>query len=403
MRFIHILCHYMKGIRLLAFVLFLLMLWGIICGVSAFGKVQNIRNDLDIIASADAENAYLLSYFFHTEQQSEKNRIETTVNTLKANPAVDQVLSIRVANPVSYAGTRISIVLYEPALLNFFPALKNYGIDFEHCQNGCILGSQIFGSLDEGDEICLSFSNKEISFPVAGRIQNPYRRLTLSVSSSAPLCEDLFREGDTIIMQSTPAVLATLEPLVKRIELDSNLIVVFKDNTTPEEQKAVLSADASAYQHAHFLDIISRTKQQVSQTLKKELPQPIALAVMAFASYFSILILVFRKKSKQLSVLYLCGCSQYKCGLIAFAASQVVLLFPVLGGALFVLIWPQIDWSLLGPKWFGLRTFVETITINTSCLWVVAWYYLITTLCAVAVTSVTISKHTPATYLRRES
>ena len=404
MRFVHVLWQYMKGIRLLAFVLFLLMLWAIICGVVAYGKIQNIQNDLKIVASCEPENAYLLSYFFNAGLQIGASKTETTINALKENAAVEQVMSISVANPVSYQGTGISIVLYDPALLAFFPALADCGINFEKYPDGCILASRLFGSLNTGDTVNLSFFNKEKSFSIAGRLDNPYRQLTLSVSSSAPVAGDLFIEADAVIMQATPVVLEQLEPLVKRIEMDTNLIVVFKDGTTRKEQAAVLSAVASDYQHASFTEIIGKSKEKVRQTLIKELPQPLFLAIMAFVSFFSILILVFKKKSKSLAVFYLCGYSRNKCGLLAFAAAQVFLLLPVLFGVCFIAVWPQLNWMnlvQLAPQWYGLWALLETITVNTACLWVVVWYYLITTLCAVTVTVANLSRCTPVTYLRR--
>lgn len=402
MRFIHILRQYMKGIRILAFVLSLLMLWAIICGIAAYGKVQSIRNDLNIVASAVPENAYLLSYFFNMGLQTGQSYTKKAIDALEANPAVDEVLSVSVANPVSYEGNAISIVLYEPELINFFPGLKKSGIDFEDCPDGCILGSKLFNSLDAGDTVNLSFSGSEALFTVAGHIQNPYRHLTLSISSSSPLAGDLFVEGDTIIMQSTPAVLAQLETLAKRIEYDSNLIVIFKDNTTDEEQIAILSGIASAYRYFPFKEVIANTEQKVNETLRRELPQPAFLAIMAFISFLSILILVIKKKGKNIAVFYLCGYSKSKCAMLMFAVSQVFLFFPILLSTLFVMIWPRINWRFMRGSLFALRSFLETITINTSCMWVVLWYYLIATLCAVAITVATMSKHTPTTYLREE-
>lgn len=402
MRLIHILHHYMKGIRLLGFVLSLLMLWAIICGIAAYGKVQSIENDLNIVASADLENAYLLSYFFNMGLQTGQSYTKTVVDALEADPAVDKVLSVSVANPVSYKGHGISIVLYEPELLDFFPELKKSGIDFKDCPDGCILGSKIFNSLDTDDMINLSFSGNEYHFPVAGHVQNPYRRFSLSVSSSSPLAGDLFTEGDTIIMQATPTVLTQLETLAKRIELDSNLIVVFKNDTTSEKQEAVLSSIASGYRCFHFKQIIANTERKVSETLKREMPQPAFLAIMSFVSFLSILFLIIKKKSKTVAVLYLCGYGQRKCSVLSFMASQVFLFFPILLSMLFVMTWSHINWRFMRGTLFALRSFLESVIINTSCMNVVLWYYLIMTISAVAVTVFGMLKHTPVTYLRRK-
>lgn len=407
MRSIQILRHYMTRVRLLGAVLSFLMLWAIVCGVFACGRVAKIREELNIIASADPENAYLLSSFIY----SERDFSQTVADALEREPAVDAVLSVWVANPVAYQDLGISIVLYEPELLEFFPAVKQLGIDFEAVPEGCILGGERFGSLDTGDTVTLSFSGKEVQFPVAGRLKSPYRQLSLSTSASMPLAQDLFIQQEAVLMQATPAVTERLETLAKRMEMDKNLIVVFKPDALPEERQEVLSTTAADYTSAELSTIIANTEKQVEKTLKTELPQPLFLALTAFVSFFSILILVFQRKTKDLAVLYLCGYSKRKCGWLAFAASQVFLLIPVLLSILLILQWPHINWSYADLRWlepilntpeYTIIMLLEKYQIDSSCLWVVLLYYLLGTAGAVAITAAAMSKHTPETYLRGE-
>ena len=422
MKFIKILRHYMKGIRLSALVLTVMLTWAMLWGVAVYGKVQNIGADLEVLKSGDTDNASLVVYFPNESDLlsgDDGEYAQTVEAALEAETIVEDVFSIRVANPVSYGGEGISIVLYEPGMTEFFPGLKKYGVDFEDDPNGCILGSTMFGGLNAGDTVSLKFSGKTADFSVAGHMTSPYRRMTLSSSSTEPRASHLFKEGDLVIMQATDTVVEQLTALAKRIEYDCNLIVVFTEDSTAEERQQVLETAAPKSLCYSFNEIIENSEADVAATLKEEFVQPLFFAISTAVAYMSITILTFKKKEKDTAILYLCGCSRRKCTAIHFVVFQIFALIPLLINVLFVLLWPRIEWDYV-PFMFRLKLdygvtdelyfiiyrmfhFLESITVNTACLSVAFGYYICAAVISIIAVLFSMARHTPLTYLRGAS
>ncbi|MBP3304853.1 MAG: hypothetical protein J6L24_02685 [Oscillospiraceae bacterium] len=418
MKRISILRHYMKGIRLQALVLMVMLTWAMLWGVTVYGKVQYINADLSVLKSGDTDNASLVMYFPSQGDilnDKEGEYAQAVEAALESEAIVEDVFSIRVANPVSYEGAGISIVLYEPGMVDFFPGLDKYGIDFGAEPNGCILGSTMFGGLDTGDTVSLSFRNQPADFSVAGHITSPYRRMTLSGSSTDPRAGILFEDGGAVIMLATDEVMARLNTLARRITYNSNLIVVFTADSTAEERQQVLEAAAPKSLCCPFSEIIENTEADIAAVLKKELAQPLFLAVSAAVAYLSIAILTFKKKEKDTAILYLCGCSRRKCAILHFAVFQIFALIPAVINVLFVLIWPQIEWNYwplvlkypqyeaLHPILLRLFHFFKTVTVSPSCLPVIFGYYACAAVISVAAVAASMARHTPLTYLRGAS
>lgn len=432
MKFLTLLGKYLKGIRLSVLFLTLMMTWAIFTGMLAYGRTKYLLSDLQVIKSADTDNAYMLMYFPTDEEvifgdSGEKaQRLEAV---LEKEAMVQDVFSIRVANPINYEGYGISIVLYEPEMLEFFPELKNLGIDFTDCPNGCILGSKTFNALDAGDTITLDFSKnatnpKPASLPVAGHMSPPYIQLDFSTSATTPYASDLLSQQEAVIMQATDAVLKKIDSLARRIEHDRNLLVVFRDDTSAEDRARLLQELAPDYFPVTLNQIIENSEEKAAETLKQELPQPLFLTVSSLAAYLSVLILTFKKKEKDIAVMRLCGGSRGKCGLLTFAVFHLISLLPVLLSAGIILLWPEATWFNLvtnelqfaiahgpnaigiGPLWNFVAYIGSTLStsrLDSSCYAVIFGYYSITTVIALLVTLGTINKHTPITYLKGAS
>lgn len=429
MKFLRILKHYMKGIRLSALVLTIMMTWAMLSGVIAIAKLQNIRSDVRALSGADSENLYILNNFSSMKSLmlgDDRDMAKDTEAALEAHAAIEQVFTVRVVNPVIYNGSAISIVLYEPEMLEALPGLKKLGIDFSDQPNGCILGSKTFSGLDIGDTIQLNFSKqvmdpKSASFPVAGHLNSPYRRLGLSVSATTLYAADLFEDGDTILMQSTDRVMEQLESVAKRIEYDRNLIVQFKSGISDAEKEQVLTEIAPDYLRFSLDEVIGNAEAQISKTLKQELPFPTFLAISSLVAYLSLVILSFKKKEKDAAILALCGCSIRKQTALAFCAFQLFSLFPILINIAFVILWPKIQWMsslalytklgisaetiMANPDFFGwmdqaLFNLEHGITVDNSGFIVIALYYIITCAIALAAAIGAAKKKSPLNYLR---
>lgn len=426
MKFVILLHKYMKNVRLSALVLALMMAWAVFSGMIAYGRAESVLSDTSVLSSAATENAYMLMQFPSREDimtGADQDKAEEMEGLLESEPIVEHIFSIRVANPVSYNGYDISIILYEPEMLAFFPELNRMGIDFSENPDGCILGSKTFAALNTGDTIELNFSKtitnpKLAAFPVAGHITPPYRRMSFTTSASKPYAGDLFDEGDVVIMQATDTVMEQINAYARRIECDTNLMVVFREGTTQEEQEALLRRVAPAWFVAPLEQILSNSKQITENTLKQELPQPLFLAGASLVAYLSIVVLTLKKKEKDIAVLYLCGASRRRCAMLSFTAFQLIALFPVAANAVVVYFWPSLSWNstsylpmdtstalgvyLTDYIRFLLRILEET-KLGVSSLWIILGYYLITVAISVAVTIGTMKKHTPITYLKGAS
>lgn len=412
MKFIRILHNYLKGIRLSAAVLAVMMTWAMVCGVIVFGKVQHINGDLNALSGANTQNAYLLLYF------SSESDIKTgadlvyaqkTEPLLEAEAAVKAVFSVRLAAPVTYEGERVNLVLYEPEMLHLFPALKKTGMDFTGNPNGCILVGDRFQALKPGDTIPLQASGREVEFPVNSRLPASYKRFNMTRSSTYLTASDLFTDsGDTILMQATEEVMTRLEGFTKRLQYNCNMIAVFQEGTSQAEVDALLAEKAGKYLAYPLSQVLDNSRTMSENTLKKELPQPLFLAVSSMVAFLSIAVLTIQKKKRDISFLYLCGASRRKCGLVVFTAFQIFMAVPVLLNVLLILGWQRMLRFLLSlirfPNlwlFFDVLFFRATnIAVDSSCLWVVFGYYLGTTAIALAVTLRSMARHTPVTYLR---
>jgi len=62
MKFLTILQKYLKGIRLSILLLALMMTWTIFIGITAYGRVEYILNDVKVLKSGNVDNAYMLMY-----------------------------------------------------------------------------------------------------------------------------------------------------------------------------------------------------------------------------------------------------------------------------------------------------------------------------------------------------
>lgn len=410
--------HYIKGLRLSAVVLSFLLLWAILSGVIVYGNVQFVYSDITALKSEKTQDMDILMYFLSVKEvqtHSYEKYTKAVEENLEANENVEQVFSVRVVNPVSYKGTAISIVLYEPEMMEAFPNFRDYGIDFWRDQDGCVLGSTLFSQLDIGDTIELKIRNESVQIPVVGRLNAPYRRLCLSTSSNIPQVEYLFAEGDVILMQSTPYVLELLEKTKASVAYDQNLIVQYKSGLTSEQKKEITGEFADKYLPFSFEAMFQNSEQTANTALKKELPRPIFLAVSSMIAYFSILILSLKKKEKEIAVMRLCGMSKKTHAGITFAVCQVFVLVPIILSVAFLWYWPQLQWrfseslqqSLLQmgsgdfrSQLLRVLTYINNIKVNMGCWPVVLGYYLATILISVGVTLGNMAKHSPLSYLR---
>ncbi len=422
MKFLYILRHYQKGIRLSSLMITLLLIWAMLAGVLAYAKIQNVTAGLEILKSAPSNHTYVSMHFTTADEfmsGSDQDEAKALEQMLEKEEMVDTVFSVRTINPVAYKGEKITVTLYEPQMLNYFPKLKQIGIDFSQAPNGVILGSTLFSGIEAGDEITLNFSMQASSpkartFPVAGNLRAPYQKFSLATSSTAPVAADFFVAGDTVIMQATDQIMEQLDGAARRVEHNCNLIVVFKEGYEEDACRALLKKLAPKNSEISLASVIRNTEEAVSYSLREQLPQPLFLAVSSLFAYLSVLILNYKKKEKELSVLYLLGYSRRRCATLSLVQFMCYALPAMAVSSAVILFWPTLEWQLdalvqrsvgsqLYPKLMALNTLVGGYTIGVPCLTVVAAYLVITVGVAFGVAVGTMMRYSPVAYRKGAS
>lgn len=397
MKFLHLLRIYFRGIKGSAIILALMMTVSMLIGVLTFSRIQYIASEFNVVSSTTIPDAYYVEYFYSIKDYKigEISKItENTIKELEENPYVDNIFPIQVVNPLSYQGYSISIVLYEPGMVEAFPALQTLGIDFSSNENGCILGSKIFSGINKSNEITLEFYRPEAhtkSFEIASYLKSPYKYLSLSTSNTAATAKDLFFSGDVVLMQSTNEVMHKLEGIAE-IQYNSNFILSLKDNLTDDEKQTILNEIKEKALVYPLDEIVAKTEEAVTKECKMIAPRPVFLLLAAIIAYFSNVILTVVKKEKELAIFYLCGSSKGMCILVSIVANCLITFIPVVINCLFVLLAPTYDW--LG--YIDLDGF-----FITPYAYSLIWGCFATTLAISAITVIaTMHKKTPSTFLR---
>lgn len=399
MKTLHLFRSFFRGIRISSVLLSLMMTATILIGVLTYARIRYVTTDYTTVKETTLENAYYIQSFPDPKDLVNGNFQlgGVTIEELQAieqDPSVQKIYTIRTANPLSYKDYGISIVLYEPELLYAFPELKEMGIDFSKNPNGCVLGSQLFQGIRTGDAIELEFYQPKYStasFTVAGHIQAPYKHLTFSSSSTNSTADYLVSAQNIIIMQATDEVISRLSSLAE-INYQQNYIIAFQEGVSQEQIDTVLKKVMDKGIAVSLDDITENTQAHVSKRLKQWLPRPLFLLLSATVAYLSTVLLMVRKKEKELAVWYLCGCSKPRCSGIVFVSASILAVVPILINTAFVFLAPTLDW-------LGILD-LSGFSVTKDALLPILGYYLITVVVCLIVTRASMAKHSPLTYLR---
>jgi hypothetical protein len=161
MKLIKLIFGFFHKVRLSAFFLFLIMTASMFFASYTYGRYLKCAYAKKLFERSEAQKGcYVMStgnFNSDSAYETAMGNIDKQAEGLKGNPAVKSVLFIKSVNPESYHGTGISILLYSDALLEAFPELKKYGVDFGNDPDdmACILGSRIFEGVKTGDSIDL--------------------------------------------------------------------------------------------------------------------------------------------------------------------------------------------------------------------------------------------------------
>ena len=392
MKFLRRIHFYTRGIRFSLLILTIMMTVSMLAGIVVVGRIQYIRYHYDIIAGTTGDPNRLYYFMQNNFFLSSGENMEW-IASLREDPAVEGVYPVYTVNPLTYTTeegeTNISIVLYDPALLELFP-----GLDLEFSDpGGVILASKLFYDVSIGDSFELRFFHPDRleSFTAIGRMQYPYHHMGFNGSATKTTVNDLFTSGDHLMMLGTQENLEKLETLAS-VFPSFNFIFSISADATAEETEALMNRVARTGVMVSLSDILAQSKLEMEEKYREDLPMPVFLMVVSTFSYFSTLILIFKKKELDLAVSHLCGSKRGQCGATVLGTFGLVSVIPAGLTTVLVALIPVMDW-------LSLVTMGECL-VDGWCVGLIGGYFLVSLLIAGTAVWLQMKNHTPLTLLR---
>ncbi len=328
-----------------------------------------------------------------------QKRFRETKDELKENKAVENIYTIK-STSLTYIQTdsngyatrkNVGIILYTDELLEAFPMLLN-GESFGDDPYSCIIGTKFFNDLKDGDVLTLHNSYKELefTFKVAGHLNNPYTHMSFNGGGSTIRADDMFQKGDFIILRDSEAL--PEDGLTS--SLHENYVLTFREDADQEEIDQIANELSKTCGIASFDSILSASKTMLLKNIKAAIPVPLFALVISTIAYFSLMILIFKKKEGDIAVMYLCGGSKKKSCLITFHVFNMISFIPAAINIVILLVANRLDWKGI------INLQGANLAPNNSMILMVVGYYLISAIIAIAVIATSMSKQTPLTYLK---
>jgi len=353
-----------------------------------------------ILKNSKVKNGYIFGtslYEFIIQQGNTEvqRRFKENEDLLRNNPLIKDVYTIKVANHAEYGGGPLSIVLYDKELLDAFPLLRRYGIDFSSDSNGVIVSGELFREMKAGDSIDVVLTNGSQKTPtsltVAGHMNYPYKFLSFNSVTTELSADDLFSNIPVMIMQANEKVFPLLENNT-RIAYNPDILFTFKEEATDEQIENTLTELRKIGVVGSIERVIAKSKENVLLNVKTFLTRPLFLMIATLIAYLSVVIVMVFKKRKEIAIEYLCGASKKDILLTLFGACLVISIVPAVIITIFVLVAPELQWK-------GYYKLSGQL-ITTDLLWIVAAYFVLTVIVSQAAVLVSIGRKTPLGYLR---
>ena len=381
------------GVRIYAVFLSVVCLFTTFLGLRMFTMINNEAAEYRIVKSNTLGRAYYFcdngSGFYFSPEQLKEYKAE-----LREYTALDKFFTFKYGCDVVHEeGGRLiygSIVLLEPGFYEYFPLLKNLGLDFSEDPDGCVIGSNYFKT-ERGEKLIefkfWSGPNTQISkqITVCGRLRYPYRFIYPSGGGTDLRINDIIKQGHIIIMQDT-------ESFKKMIGRESSTLNMFiltvKDDANDVEVEALLDKLETLGTVKSFDDMLTEARESLQTDIKNLLPRPLFNLAATLIAYLSMVVLLVRKKQKDMAVIYLCGASKGKIIAAMIGACCMVSLVPCLINGLLVIEIPRIDME-------GMNAF-----LTPDLIWIVVIYFAITVMIAAVSVAVSFAGRSPIENLR---
>ena len=384
----------------IAFVL-MLATFSMLVNVQAVSRTNDRYLNYRIVSNSSFKNAYLFSHSVNRTDLIAKNgdidvMIKETIATLRNNPVVNDIYTVRVSPVGKYDIFYTNIVFYSKGLIEQFPEFKRMGVDFSAVPGGCILSNNLYSNIKLGETRKMEFGHPKplltIELKTSGHISYPYKHLALTSGGNVLYADDLLANDPVILMEEDSELIDKISA-VAAVRYHPGIIFTLTANADKREIDKLFEYLKDRGTYDSFDDIIKRSRISVLTEYKEGATIPLFLAFVSFSSYLCIVILIVYKKERELAVAYLCGAKQSDIVLVLFGFISVLTLIPALINIIFILISPHLE---LPPGYFFSEMY-----LTPDLIWVVFAYFAATMVVSLLAALLIHGRKTPVELLGR--
>ena len=356
--------------------------------------------EYSIIKNNTLEDAYFLARMIAPEDLRrggfDKVREETFAD-LMSESIIDKAYTTIVASYFEIEGSVNTLMIYDQGLLDAFPYLKKTGVVFSDDPFSCVLSDKAFNGVKTGEKIeaeILNSNGKVVTFTVSGHLVSPYKHLSFGGSGTYLNAGDLFINQETLMVRNSKELIDSLGDNVS-YSYYPDILFTFKDDASKAEIEAVLSRLNMIGVAEPLSAIIERTGVQLESNAKNALARPVVFMFASTTAYFSLIVLMIKKKARQISVMYLCGASLRDIVSVIVGVCVVVAAVPAIVNTIFISVAPELDWrgALAGYS-------LDELYITPDLIWIVVLYLAVTLAVAGVSVVLSVGNKPPLKYLR---
>lgn len=406
MKILKLIKKYRSGIRFPMVFLSLMMTVSVFITVYACSVVNFYFSDYNIITKNTVSGrCYYVALsdisIGNLSMIESQKRFADARDELKQNPAIEHIYTIKRTSLAMNKGDSkysktVDIVIYPPELIEAFPKLIPSGTSKKLAEDtfNCVIGSRKLNHIETGDKFTLynNYLGSETTFTSVGHLNVPYRNMSFNGSGTTLTSNNIFTSGELIILRDSEA-LSECEPF-KSISTDENYMIAFKKDADPAEKEKIVNSIAQSDYIASIEEMAEASKLENMSVVKRLLPVPLFALIITTVAYFSLMILIFKKKEGDIAIMYLCGGSKRKCCFLSFIVFSTVAFIPTVINLAVLLTAKRLDWN-------GIISLEEiNLLPDNRMVILIVGYYIISSLLAVSVIIGSMSKQTPLTYLK---
>ena len=296
---------------------FIILTFAIFFFLVTFGKYRYIKYSYDLVSEiVDVENSVFFSdqtifmsedshrsqYMDLFQQMGEIDALSCIYGSMRRSVFVDGSLN----NQIIVCWDELRALFPQRLLKGEWP---EEGVNSDGSFNAVVGGDELYGK-QVGDVLELKVSNESepIRVKVSGVLSYPALLPRFNSTSNRMSTDDIFGNGNAIIVNDNEAVRALVEEA--NISFAPNFIIQFKEDANAEDVAYCKELLSSVGRFQDMSDVMENTEKKIQRTLKEELLFPCFLLFTAFLIYFSISILSVYKKIGNKAIYHLVGCSK---------------------------------------------------------------------------------------------